>query len=153
MNVNKPAAVLAMTMSAVAASAVVAFSNPTSVQAATVVPVLVDFNEPANASAAEQNQPAATKPTAGQCAPISKISPKQVLNLARQSDQPAVFGQLLSPDAIQQCHVTVSYQELRGAISDAQKNQSLGGLAGGLVLGAVGTVSVIGAALRRRERE
>ncbi len=136
MNVNKPAAVLAMTMSAVAASAVVAFSNPTSVQAATVVPVLVDFNEPANASAAEQTKPAATKPTAGQCALISNMSPERVLNLARQEKQQAAFGQLLSPDAIQQCPVTVSYQELRGAISDAQQNQSLVGLTYGLALGA-----------------
>ncbi len=118
MNVNKPAAVLAMTMSAVAASALVAFGNP------------------ANASAANQNKPAAPQPTAQQCALISNMSPKQVLNLARQEKQRDAFGQLLNPDAIQQCPVTVSYQELRGAIGDAQQNQGLGGLAGGLAIGA-----------------
>jgi len=121
--------------------------------AALPVIAAVAFGNPANASAANQNQPAAPQPTEGQCALISNMSPKNVLNLARQEEQQAAFGKLLSPDAIQQCPVTVSYQELRGAIRGAQQNQFLAGVAGGLVLGAVGTVSVIGAALRRRERE
>ena len=123
------------------------------VSAFAALPVIaaVAFGNPAKASAAEQTKPAATKPTAGQCALISNMLPEKVLNLARQEKQQAAFGQLLSPDAIQQCPVTVSYQELRGAISDAQQNQSLGGLAGGLVLGsALGAVSAFGAALRRR---
>ncbi len=125
-------------IAAVAASAVVAFSNPTSVQAATVVPVLVDFNEPANASAANQNQPAAPQPTAGQCALISNMLPEKVLDLARQRNQQAAFGQLLKPDAVQQCPVTVSYQELRGAIDSAQQNHRLVGMAMGAVSVALG---------------
>ena len=121
MNVKNPAVALVLTTVAAAA---VAFSNP------------------ANASAAEQTQPAAPQPTAGQCALISNMSPKNVLNLARQIDQPAAFGQLLSPDAIKQCPVTVSYQELRGAIRGAQENQSLVGLTYGLALGAAGVLAL-----------
>jgi hypothetical protein len=132
MNVNKPASVLAMTMSAVAASALVAFGNP------------------ANASAAEQ-----TKPTAGQCALISNMSNKQVLDLARQSDQRAAFGKLLIPDAIKQCPVTVSYQELRRAINGAQINSLLAGGAAaavGLVAGVV-VAGVVNFARALRGRE
>jgi hypothetical protein len=133
MNVNKPAVAWALTT---VAAAVVAFGNP------------------ANASAANQNQPAAPQPTAGQCALISNMSPKNVLNLAGQEDQQAAFGQLLSLDAIQQCPVTVSYQELRKARGDDQQKQYLAGLiaaTGGFALGAVVAVSALGHAFRGRE--
>ncbi len=114
------------------------------VSALAALPVIaaVAFGNPANASAAEQTKPAATKPTPEQCALILKMKPKQVLNLARQIDQRAAFGKLLSPDAIQQCPVTVSYQELRGAIDSAQQNQSLVGLTYGLALGAAGVLAL-----------
>ncbi len=98
----------------------------------------VAFGNPANASAANQNQPAAPQPTAGQCAQISNMSNKQVLDLARQSDQPAAFGAL--GQAAENCPVpTMNYGELRAGIKDAQQNQSLPGLiaaTGALALGA-----------------
>ena len=116
---HKPLAVLALTT---LAAAVVAFGNPAPVQAA------------------NQNQPAATKPTEEQCAPISKRPYKQVLDWASQEDQRAALGKLLNPNDIQQCPVTVPYQELRGAIDGAQKNSLLVGGA----IGAVGVVAGFG---------
>ncbi len=172
MNVNKPAAVLAMTMSAVAASAVVAFGNPANASAANQnkpsvqnagqqcnpwkteyllnisagngetqfqkvtlpackTPPQITLRipdtsttvryspskEPANASAANQNQPAATKPTPEQCAPISNMSPAKVLNLSGQSDQ-SVFGKVLSQET-RGCSVpsAMKYNELNTAMA------------------------------------
>lgn len=117
--------------------------------AALPVIAAVAFGNPANASAANSPQPAATKPTPEQCALISEMQPNKVLDLARQEKQQAAFGQLLNPDAVQQCPVTVSYQELRGAIGSAQNNQYLRGLCLGFASGLVGMW--LSAALRNRQ--
>ena len=108
----------------------------------TLAAAAVAFGNPANASAANQNQPAATPPTTELCAPISKRPAEQVLNLARQEDQGAVFGKVLDKKAMQICPVpTMTYNQLRGAINGTQINYFLGGLglgaAGGLALGSV----------------
>ena len=107
------------------------------------------FASPAPVQAANSPQPAATQPTPELCAPISEMKPEQVLDLARQRNQQAAFGQLLNPDAVQQCPVTVSYQELRGAIGSAQSNQFLRGFGLGLASGWVGMW--LSAALRNRQ--